>query len=373
MRCRLISVIASIAAAACFATSPNICLAADHPPLPALIAGADMSVLPVMEAQGAVYKVDGKPVDAMQALADHGFNCVRLRLWVNPTHDDVMVNDLACTIGLARRAKLAHMLVLLDIHYSDTWADAGKQFKPSAWNNLSFDQLSDQVRSYTANVISTMRKEGVMPDIVQVGNEITGGMLWPDGKDWGLGHDFKNFGTLLRSGIYGVKEGAGIDPAPWIMIHIDRGGDWGGTKWFFDGIEAENVPFDLIGESYYPQFHGPISGLKETLFNAAARYGKPIVVVETAYQFEPNQKPPAAGMTYPETPEGQLSYLRDLKTLVQSVPGGLGRGIVYWEPAWLPTKQRGGAWDTTALFDDNGNALPSLDIFAKSTRVTQVR
>ena len=328
--------------------------------LPSFVAGGDVSLLTAMESQGIVYKIDGKPVDALQAMKSAGMNCARLRLWVQPSHEGVIINDLPYTIALGRRVKKAGLLLLLDIHYADTWADPGKQPKPATWANLPVDKLTSTVHDYSRDVISAMRTAGAMPDIVQVGNEIIGGMLWPDGKTWGAGHDFTNLGKFLKSGIQGVKDGSGKSTPPLIMIHIDRGGDWKGTQWFFDGIKAQGVTFDIIGESYYPVFHGPLSGLKETLTNASARYHKPIIVVETAYPYKPDGRSNSKAMTYPKTPEGQLQFLKDVTATVRQAPGGLGRGVVYWEPEWLPTKGYGGSWDTTALFDDNGNALPAL-------------
>jgi arabinogalactan endo-1,4-beta-galactosidase len=189
-------------------------------------------------------------------------------------------------------------------------------------------------------------------------------MLWLDGKDWGPRHDFKNLAALLKSARRGVIDGSGSSPRPLIMIHIDRGADWKGTKWFFDGMRAEGVDYDIIGESYYPQFHGPISKLKETLTNAAMRYHKPILVTETAYPFKDNGQGPNPAMTYPKTPAGQQQFMHDLVALVHRTPNGLGRGVLYWEPEWLPTKGFGGAWNTTALFDDAGNALPAFDVYS---------
>ena len=338
--------------------------------LPGFIAGADLSLLPVMEKQGVVYKDAGNSVDALKIFRSHGFNCVRLRLWAHPSQTGVMVNDLPYTIALGKRVKQAGFLLLLDIHYSDTWADPGKQFKPVAWNNLSTDQLIGQVHDYTRDVVVAMRKAGTMPDIVQIGNEIVGGMLWPDGKDWGPGHDFKTLGLLLKAGIQGADDGASPLAAPLIMIHIDRGGDWGGTQWFFDGINAQGVNYDIIGESFYPKLHGPISALKETLQNAAARYHKPIIVVETAYPYRDD--PPTKGLTYPVTPDGQRQYVQDLIAAVKNTPDGLGLGVCYWEPEWLPTKLAG-AWSSTALFDDNGNALPGLDAFNSNPKLARLK
>src|SRR5579883_1743103 len=166
------------------------------------LAGGDISLLTWEEQHGQVYKDNGKPADLLTLLKAHGWNCMRLRLWVNPTGKGIFVNDLP---------------------YSDTWADPGKQYKPAAWKDLPFDQLVAQVQSYTKDVIATMRRGGAMPDIVQIGNEITPGMLWPDGRDYGTGHDFTNLGKLLKAGIAGMKEGSGKETPPLVMIHIDRG------------------------------------------------------------------------------------------------------------------------------------------------------
>jgi len=365
------------AAVLCLVTTLLFCISAVHAAatakrtLPNFIAGADISLLPTMEADGVVYKDNGKPDDALKILRAHGFNTMRLRLWTKPSGAGVMVNDLPYTIALAKRAKAAGFLVLLDIHYSDTWADPGKQFKPAAWSSLSTDQLVAQVHDYTHSVVASMRKAGAMPDMVQIGNEITGGMLWPDGKNWGPGHDFTILGRLLKAGISGADDGAGNLAPPLTMIHIDKGADWQGTKWFFDGISGQGVNFDVIGLSYYPQQHGPIAGLKETLQNAAARYKKPIVVVETAYPYKSNTEPITPGLTYPETPEGQQQYMLNLIALVRSTPNGLGAGVCYWEPEWLPTKGHGGAWNTTALFDDNGNALPAINVYNEHRKFAQ--
>jgi arabinogalactan endo-1,4-beta-galactosidase len=349
--------------AACLLSTTTPSTAAPKRTLPAFIAGGDVGLLTLMEQQGIVYKVDGKPVDLLHAIKSAGMNCARLRLWVNPIHKGVVVNDLPYTIAIAKRVKKAGLLFLLDIHYSDTWADPHQQTKPAAWANLPFDQLTTTVHDYTKDVITSMREAGAMPDIVQVGNEITGGMLWPDGKNWGDGHDFKNLGELLKSGIQGVKDGAGTSAPPLIMIHIDRGGDWKGTQWFFDGIKAEGVDFDIIGESYYPIFHGPMVGLTETLTNARARYHKPVIVVETAYPNRPDGKPLTPAMAWPETVDGQRQFM---DALIATARQTGARGIVYWEPEWLPTKGYGGAWDTTALFDDTGNALPAFDAFKRN-------
>jgi arabinogalactan endo-1,4-beta-galactosidase len=332
--------------------------------IPTYLAGGDISLLTHEEQLGTVYKLNGKHTDFLTIAKKSGWNTMRLRLWVNPSHQDIYVNDLAYTEALGRRIKKAGFTLILDIHYSDSWADPGKQFKPAAWSDLDFQDLTKQVHAYTESVIAGMINSGAAPDIVQIGNEIPGGMLFPDGKDWGPGNDFKKLGLLLKSGIQGVKDGSVGHSRPQIMIHIDRGADWGGTKWFFEGVNAQGVQYDLIGESYYPAYHGPMSALKECLKNAGAEFHKPVIVVETGYPYsgDPNlQKTPGKGaLEYPVTKEGQVSFLRDLTDVVKSAPGGFGRGVIYWAPEWIPAKGMQGSWDTKTLFDDSGNALPAI-------------
>lgn len=364
----MLKLLIALALTSAMALTPRAATAAPHPldaaHLP-FLTGGDISLLTWEELHGQVYKYHGKPVDLLTLCKARGWNCMRLRLWVHPSGQGIFVNDLPYTVALGKRIKDAGFYLILDIHYSDTWADPGKQFKPASWANLPFSQLTQQVQDYTKQVIEAMREGGAMPDIVQVGNEITGGMLWPDGKDWGPGHDFTNVAALLKAGVAGVREGSASLPPPLVMIHIDRGGDWKGTKWFFDNLNALGVPYDIIGESYYPFFQGPMSQLKETLQNAAAAYHKPIVVVETGYPY----KPAAAGMSnpnskafaFPFTPQGQSDFLKALVAMVRQTPDNLGKGVIYWEPEWIPVKDAQGSWSGTTLFDDSGNALPGIE------------
>jgi arabinogalactan endo-1,4-beta-galactosidase len=330
--------------------------------------GADLSLLAAEEDHGTAYRqADGQAMPLLKILKRDGYNCVRLRLWVNPSGQGAEINNLAYTVALGKRVKQAGLMLLVDIQYSDTWADPGRQTKPAAWADLPFDALTRQVRDYATSVIQTMRAAGAMPDIVQIGNEIPGGMLWPDGKDWGPGHDFTNLGRLLKAAIGGIEEGRGAAPAPFIMIHIDRGADWSGTKWFFDGIVAQGVPFDLIGESYYPFTHGPLSAVKETLAGAARRYGKPIVVVETAYPYLPWSQSgfgsdEGGAFEFPLTPDGQARYLGALLDAVRATPDGLGQGVFYWQPEWIPVNGLPSTWEGKTLFSDDGKALPGLAV-----------
>jgi arabinogalactan endo-1,4-beta-galactosidase len=194
---------------------------------------------------------------------------------------------------------------------------------------------------------------------VQIGNEVISGMLWPDGR---LPDNWDHFAALLKAGIAGVAAGADDGPHPRIMIHIDRGGDVEGTKYFFDKLNSYHVPFDVIGQSYYPWWHGSLNDLRDNLRFMAKTYKKNIFVVETAYSWKPteyiNKKAP-----FPETPEGQKQFLAAVNRVVQETPGGLGKGIFWWEPAVPPQPI-----SSRSFFDDNNNVLPVITGFDPVTK-----
>ena len=318
--------------------------------------GADVSFLASAEQQGIVFKENGQPKDVLAILREHRFNWVRLRIFHDPDASaDKLPNNLAYTLALARRAKAQGFRLLLDFHYSDTWADPGKQFTPEAWKELKHKQLAEQVFTYTRDTIAAFRDAGVLPDMVQTGNEITGGMDWPDGK---LPDNWDHFADLLKAAIRGVDEGRGSESRIAIMIHIERSGDPKGAIWFFDKLNSYNLPYDVIGLSYYPKWHGSITALRQTL-HLSFRYRKPIVVVETAYNWTPGDFV-GKKADFPESPEGQKEFLQAVEAAVRSTPGGLGRGVFWWEPAVA-----GGAIAGRALFDDKHNALPALTVFDK--------
>lgn len=325
-------------------------LPAPSEPYPKIVAGADISFLPQAEAQGSVFRDDGTAMPGLEILRRHGYTWVRLRLFNQPT---TLPNNLQYTIAEARAAKQMGFRFLLDLHYSDDWADPGHQTTPVSWKNLKHRELVNAVYTYTRDTIAAFREADAMPDIVQVGNEVTAGILWPDGK---LPDHWSNFIDLLKAGIRGVDEGAGNARKPKIMIHIDKGGDMAATQWFFTHIIEENVPFDVIGQSYYPWWEGSLGDLKENLAFMAHTYHKPIVIVETAYSWKPDNYTKKKG-PFPETPDGQRDFLRAVADAVATTPDGLGRGVFWWEPAVRgPLSSRG-------LFNDQGEALPAMDVF----------
>jgi arabinogalactan endo-1,4-beta-galactosidase len=286
-----------------------------------------------------------------EILKNHGYNWVRLRLFVHPTD---LPNDLSYTIALAQRARQLGFHFLLDLHYSDTWADPGKQFLPVAWQGLNHKQLTQRIFEYSRDTITAFREAGVMPDMVQTGNEITNGMDWPEGK---LPDNWENFADLLRAAGKGVLAGCGHLPRPAIMIHIERSGEPVAAVAFFDKLSSYHVPFDVIGLSYYPRWHGSITALKQTLHDLAFRFQKPIIVVEAAYNWTPGDFI-GKKAEFAESPEGQKEFLQAVAAAVRATPSGLGRGVFWWEPAVA-----GGPLGGRALFDDQHNALPAISVF----------
>jgi arabinogalactan endo-1,4-beta-galactosidase len=317
--------------------------------------GADVSFLRAAENGGTVFKDSGQAKTGLAILKDHGYTWVRLRLFHTPTD---LPNNLAYTIASAKAAKELGFHLLLDLHYSDTWADPGKQFTPKAWEGLPHARLRSAVFEYSKATIAAFKAAGVLPDMVQVGNEVIHGMLWPDGS---LPDHWENFADLIQAGIAGVEAGAGDGPQPRIMIHIDRGADRAGTRTFFDKLNSFHVKYDVIGQSYYPWWHGSLNDLRENMTFMALEYKKDIVLVETAYNWQASEysKRPAP---FPETPEGERQFLEEVNRVVQQTPNGLGKGIFWWEPAVT------GPLGSRSFFDDSGNALPVIRAFDSLTR-----
>ncbi|MCL6603436.1 MAG: glycosyl hydrolase 53 family protein [Paenibacillus sp.] len=344
------------------------------------IKGADISSLQAVEDAGGKYYDLGVEKDLLDILQDHGVNYVRLRIWNNPV-DVGGYNDKAHVVALAKRAKAKGMKLLLDFHYSDFWTDPGKQVKPAAWKDLSFNELQQAVYDYTADVLNTLEAENAYPDMVQVGNEINPGMLLPDGSN----SNYDNLAALLKKGIGAVRDTTPQGHEVKIMLHLAEGGDNGAFRSFFDAMRNRNVDYDVIGMSYYSYWHGPFNNLKNNLNDMAARYGKEVIVVETSYghrlgdgdgfpdSFTQTEADEAG---FPATVEGQTQLVTTVMNTVANVPNGKGVGVFYWEPAWIPVPKdaqgqyqagwkngEGSSWNNQAMFDFEGNALASLDAF----------
>jgi arabinogalactan endo-1,4-beta-galactosidase len=324
------------------------------------LVGADLSALATMEQHGAVYRDGGATGDLIRILRTNGFNAARLRLFVNPDRRDVVTQDLPYTIALARRAKSAGMYLLLDLHYSDTWADPGNQRKPAAWAILDFDALERRVEDYTRETVAEMIRAGARPDMVQVGNEISQGLLWPDGQIWRKDRPdprWEPLARLVKAGIRGVRATEAEIP---VMLHLACGGDAGSTRQFLQAMKDQGVSFDVIGQSYYPWWHGPFRDLESNLAAMAKEWGKDIVVVETAYPHgDPARWSQEKNMDWPVTPEGQAAFLSQVASAVHATPRG--RGVFYWFPESVPVAGLHGWYGgSAALFDEHGDALPGL-------------
>ncbi|SEH00714.1 arabinogalactan endo-1,4-beta-galactosidase [Nonomuraea solani] len=334
------------------------------------IRGADISSLAKSEAFGGVYRdARGRRGDALRIMERAGLNYMRLKVWVNPADG---YNTKERVLAVARRVKAQGMKLLIDFHYSDTWADPGKQFKPAAWAALPFEQLRQAVYDHTYDVLSALRRQGTTADMVQVGNEINGGLLWPDGSN----ANWPNTAALLNAGYDAVKR---VSRSTKVVLHLANGGDNGLYRWWFDNAGAHGIRYDVIGLSYYGYWHGTLEAFQANINDVATRYGKPVVVVETAYPFTTadddgweniiTSGEPFPG--YPATPEGQSAMLTRVADIVRAVPDGLGLGLFTWEATWTGVKGNGwdpadpttgNGWENQALFDYDDRALPAMRV-----------
>ena len=289
--------------------------------------GADISFLPQIEDQGKTFSDSNRVKDAIRLLRDHGFNYIRLRVFVNPENKDGYSPGkgycgLRYTLEMAKRIKEAGMTLLLDFHYSDYWADPQQQYKPKAWVNLDGKALNDSVKAYTTRVLLSLKKQGTMPAMVQVGNEINHGMLWPDGH---ICHP-DQLADLLKSGIAGVEA---ADPSMPVMLHLALGGQNQEAVFWLDNMIARGVKFDIIGLSYYPRWHGTIADLKNNLADLVKRYHKPLNIAEYS------------------------DFKKEVHDIIFSLPDGMGKGACIWEPL---------GWNS-GLFDKNGSTTRLIRVY----------
>ncbi len=359
------------------------------------IKGFDISSLPEVERCGGVFRDNGEPLDALEILKRYGANWARLRLWNDPYDEKggsygAGTCDLDAVLALARRVKDAGLKWLLDFHYSDFWADPGKQTVPKAWEGLDEAGLERAVYRYTKDVLTACREADVTPDMVQVGNEVSNGLLWPTGKR----PRWETICRYISAGVRAVREEA---PGARVMVHLDNGGNNALYREWFGQYFRRGGECDVIGLSYYPFWHGTLTDLSDNMKDIAARYGKNLIVVETSMGFTTEDYAGYEGLTknerkgaatkpelvakvpYPMTPRGQADYTADLLNVIRSVPEGRGEGLFWWEPAWIPVPGSGWAreagweyvhehgpggneWANQALFDYDGNALPALAV-----------
>jgi arabinogalactan endo-1,4-beta-galactosidase len=342
---------------------------------PPLYLGADLSYVNEMEDCGAVFRKGGKAVDPFRLFAQEGANIVRVRIWNDATW--TRYSNLADVTKTIRRAKAAGMQVLLDFHYSDDWADGEKQLIPKAWEGLDADAQARALYDYTRGILAALERDGLMPEMVQVGNETNSELA---GSKKGDPIDWARNAKLFNAGIRAVRDaGAASAIKPKVMLHIAQPENV--ESWFAAAEAAGVSDYDFIGISYYRKWSSmDLAGLGEVIGRVKARFGADVIVVETSYPFTNDNADAAPNLLgpdtlipdYPATPEGQLRYLTELTQLV--VDKG-GAGVVYWEPAWVSTRcstrwSQGSNWDNATFFDfKRGNeALPSFKFFSHRYR-----
>jgi len=302
--------------------------------------GSDVGWLSQMEANGIkFYNSDGTQQDCLKVLQGVGMNAIRLRVWVNPTGGWCGQNDV---VKMAVRAKDFGYRIMIDFHYSDWWADPGKQNKPAAWSSHGIDQLATDVSTHTTTVLTALKTAGVTPEWVQVGNETNDGMLWPDGR---ASTHMANFARLIDSGYDGVKA---VFPEAKVIVHISNGYDSNLFRWMFDGLKANGAKYDVIGISLYPTASNWQALNNECLANIndmEARYGKEVMISEV-------------GMEVSEA-AATRDFLADIINKTKSVAGGECLGVFYWEPECYANWQG----YSKGAFGSDGRPTVALDPF----------
>ena len=320
--------------------------------------GADGSVLDQAEQSGGIYFVNGEEKDAYQIFKDNGINNIRLKLWHSP---DAPYNGLERVLEMAKRASDLGLGITLDFHYSDTWADPSQQQIPSAWVNSINDTpaLGDLLYNYTYNTLNDLSRSNLLPDIVQIGNEINPMILQDGALQWPI--DWVRNSSLLNKGIKAVRDiSSAKNTNIEVMLHIAQPEN--GLWWFDQATKNGVADFDWIGLSYYPIWSDfNLNNLATPLSTLITTYKKRLMIVETAYPFTLEDADSANNIIgsdalidgYPATQQGQLNYLNKLKMIIESVGG---EGLIYWEPAWVSTDcstlwGQGSHWDNATLFD----------------------
>ena len=284
------------------------------------VKGADISWLPQMEATGyKFYNDKGEEEDCFKILKDHGFNSIRLRTFVNPSDDKASGHcSKDETVAMAVRAQKWGMRVMIDFHYSDSWADPGKQKKPAAWEGHDFPTLLNDLYNYTFDVMTSLKTAGVVPEWVQVGNEIPGGMIYPEGSS----SNWVQLVQLINKGYDAIKA---VSPESKVILHVDQGNNNERFRWWFDAAKTNGAKYDVIGLSYYPfwltgnpDYTLSIDDLGNNLKDMASRYDKEVMVVEVGGEDNKAQN--------------TFDMLIAVQKKVKAVADSKGLGVMYWEP-----------------------------------------
>ncbi|MBQ8711586.1 MAG: glycosyl hydrolase 53 family protein [Prevotella sp.] len=340
--------------------------------------GGDLSLLPSYEEQGTVYRdYEGRAVEPLQFLKQQGWDAVRVRLFVEPEYapkmhqEEGVCQDLDYVLRFSKRIQQAAMKLMLDFHYSDYWADPGKQTMPHLWQGARRQDLPDSVYQYTRRTLTALKCQGVVPDMIQVGNEITNGMLWPEGKiAWGKENEQQSWDYLCQLLTAGCRACREVCPQARIIIHTEKAGRWDVTKTYYQQLRRHQVDYDIIGLSYYPMWHGTIPNLGQNLDRLQWLFpDKEVMIVETAayYSHENDQwaTPDKYAEFYPISIEGQELFTRELVDELRRHWNVRG---LFW---WFAEENACGntllpSWVNRGLFDNHtGHALPALKAFSQ--------
>jgi arabinogalactan endo-1,4-beta-galactosidase len=329
------------------------------------INGVDISMLYQIEENNGIYFENGIAIDPIDIFKQHGVNTIRLKIWHTP---DPEFNSLQNVLQMAQRIDSIGLDIMLNFHYSDTWADPSHQTKPSAWESIDFKTLADSIYDYTNHVITRLKMQGTLPKFVQIGNETDCGLLWPDGyicDESNTAEQWLNLGILYNNAISGIQDAIDEMDTVWTLGHLSHGG-----LWYFSNLFNEGVSLDIIGQSYYPWWHGSLDELSTNLTQLSNEFQKPIVIVETAYPFTLSWNDNTnniIGMEsqlldgFPASEIGQLNFLQAVKDRVTN--NEFGAGICYWSPEWISTETFGSPWENLALFDFNSEVLDGITVF----------
>lgn len=359
------------------------------------VKGMDLSTLLELERCGAKYYDNGEERDLLAIMKSYDVDTIRIRLWNDPWSETgesygAGENDLKTSLEIAKRVTAAGFGVLLNFHYSDFWADPGKQIKPKAWADYGVKELEQAVYDYTLESMQTFLDAGVNITMVQVGNELSNGLLWPEGKV----PNYDNIATFVNAGIHAVRKADATIP---VMIHLDNGGNNALYREWFDNFTKRGEDFEIIGLSYYPFWHGSLQMLNDNMNDIAERYGKDLVIAEISMGYtmedyknyeklsDEERKGYATRpalvekIEYPMTKQGQYDFMEDFLNRISHIKGGKRKGILLLGAGMVPVPGSGWAtpaslkymndpgpcgneWANQALFDYDGNALPTLSL-----------
>lgn len=332
------------------------------------IRGVDASFLPKLDDLKAEFFEGNSRIDVLTAFRVRGIEWLRVRVWVHPKEGYCGVPK---TLELCKKAKSLGYRLLINFHYSDDWADPQKQIPPAAWKDFDLDGMAKAVYAHTRGTLEALDRQGTPADMVQIGNEIRDGMLWPHGQlskgNW------DGLERLLKAGIRGTKE-AQLSEQPLISIHHDQGGNAKQCGEFYGQLEKRGVVYDALQLSYYPWWHGTFAQLRENLNTLATRFKKPVFVGETAYPFTLSWKDRTGNFVgldrhlvpgFPASPVGQAGFLTELRKIVMETPNRLGAGVIYWAPEYVAVPGLPTPYENLALFDFDQKILPGADALGR--------